>query len=413
MSIILRIIVFLVIAAVSVIVAIVAFSGNSAPGPSPTPSPGPSPGRGEFPKFNGSHVQVLNDTGHDIFVWLDPEKPPCKPVSQSSAGPGNCTWANNDGKFFIQSPGEKLVKVEGNNKFLLKDQDVLVIETPTDENGMPEWYSDLASAGGSTRTRIGGGLWVTKTDGDLEKGDWVTRYEYYLNVTDDQKSINFDISAVDGNNSNGTMQYSSLDGKRKIAYSRSVLDTKDNNINGCDHATTVKTSKDGMDYDTKVKTCLSPKTYDIAHISHNCGGLSEELIDSNKLDVAPNPEHPDTILTPARNTTAVLSGCSQDGTGFTSAEYACACRLWWANNTCARSWCNYLQGDNRSTIYCWPYDEKLLRNETVCLNPSEVDGVEIYTKENSLHPDIFALPDPKVNGVPASNNMNITITKVM
>lgn len=278
-------------------------------------------------------IQYKNSTNIDIMVWLD-DQPFCLKESSDApcrqgGGPNlqSDGWLNNLGTFYILNKNSgtwQSTKTISTRKQLLKPGEVWRIIPPTDTNGKPYWCFDqgcpICPVNGkdawcvtdplvkNRRNCPGVGAWVTPADKTMLAIDQVTKFEYNIN----NGELWFDVSSVDGINTNTVATYTGCVEKTKTC----TLD-----LNTCP----VKTMVNG------VMTCPSPKTW--------------ENIDSCGSDTG-------------------FSAKDMAGCGFSDNRKA-QCHKWWAKNGCAKKWLDWLQKNpsgNQCNQYGWAYDEMRFRD---------------------------------------------------
>lgn len=277
-------------------------------------------------------IQYKNSTDIDIVVWLD-DQPFCRKDSSDApcrqgGGPNlqSTDWLNNLGKFYVlrQINGTWISEQSVSaRKQTLKPGEVWRIVPPTGTNGKPYWCFDQGSPicpinGRDAwcqsdplvkrrRNCPGVGAWVTPANTKMLAIDQVTKFEYNIN----NGELWFDVSSVDGINTNTVATYTGCTNKSKTC----MID-----LSSCPVTTQIN----------GVKTCPSPKTWkDIMNCGSDTGFSAREM-----------------------------AGC-----GYSDNRKA-LCHKWWAKNQCAQKWLNWLQKNpsGKCDQYGWAYDEMRFRD---------------------------------------------------
>jgi len=232
-------------------------------------------------------VIFQNETDEALIVWLDLEKPPCIPDT-------SCTWTTCPALFYV-GKGDVITQVSAASHQLLQPGQAWYIKLPL-YDGLPAW--------GNT----GSGAWVTKPGATMAAPGPVLRaeYNYYDKET---KGVWYNLSGVEGVNSNMTMHYS-----------------------GCP-------SEPSTSCNVKASDCP------YAAVQIDGGGTSCASLK--------NPRDCGTCTGAAGHSACDLAGC-----GYSDDKTTCICRQWWRDNQCAQAWCQYLHND--CNIYCWAYDELII-----------------------------------------------------
>ena len=372
-------------------------------------------------------IQYMNDTPHDIMVWLD-NMCPC---AKTAAVAGECAdhdlvddrWVHRNPASAWSDPIRNLGRsslllgpstrrarwkvVEDREllprKKLLRPGEVWRIHPPKDAQGYPFWCTDQRSGAGTfARNCPGVGSWVTVPGVDMPAVGDVTRFEYNINFNAARGvgEIWYNASSVDGLNLNHEMEY---DGHLCLPTDRGrrcVL-----NLETCPRYSTHQ----------GIRTCPSVKFWEDAKTADGCGTKDPPVSYLRaRRSYGHGERFDDDELVPQN-----LSGC-----GYGSPSKKESCHRWWTlNKTCARTWLDFLQKTPGQPCeqYGWAYDEMKWTPGTCrdahdehCLNDASssklseiVDGAECRERDGCSWTDSWSQTPGEefdVNGNPNTNS---------
>lgn len=318
----------------------------------------------EFPPDGETlSIQYKNSTSIPIIIWLDNQAFCSKTSDKTDCKQGDdSAWNKNLGKFYIFSEKDgQWVSSPGTpgRKQTLEPGQVWRIVPPVDEKKIPYWCFDQPAGENLWQRNCPGvGAWVTPAGLTMNAIEKVTRFEYNINTVPDHRAIYFNMSAVDGNNLNATMEYTGKDCP--------------NNMRVCE--VDLKTCPVQMIRADGALTCPSPKFWSNEEIDQ-CGtsGFGQKWNLSAKD----------------------LIGC---GYGDDRVEQKTECHKWWATNKCGQKWLTYLQKNQVCESYGWAYDEMRWKpGDTFDRNGNPSHNEEVHT--------LMKCP---LNVGPSSINMDIT-----
>jgi hypothetical protein len=351
-----------------------------------------NPNLSEFPNDTDDKyfsIQYKNSTNQPIIIWLD-DQPFCQnvkndiPCRQGTPTLPSTDWTNGLAKFYILNNTNNTWNIKQipssfvTRNQILQPNEIWRIVPPVDNNGKPYWCFDQGckicydknnnpswcpDSNNCSRNCPGVGAWVTPINTKMLAINQITKFEYNING-----DLWFDISAVDGINTNASAVYTGCpDNKRTCTI----------DLNSCP----VKSVVDG------VSTCPSPKTWSNINA---CGNDGFGIGDLNAQQ---------------------LAGC-----GYGDEPNKGECHKWWSENKCAQQWLNWLQKNpsgEKCDQYGWAYDELIYKegdsfdkNFNPCKSSlRNTDGTCSEVDENPIKPLIHC---PINNG-----SLNIEIFNIL
>lgn len=314
-----------------------------------------------FPTATENHfsIQYRNNTPETITVWLNGAQPPCSKTEAPSCVVGGVPdhyttdWKNlkdmfkKSGTHFyvLDSKTRKSREIEVTNRINLKRGETLRIVPPLGADNKPQWY--YSSGGKAITAGVTG--WVTRAGINMPSPMQVNLFEYNLDYP--QSKLWADISAVDGLNSNATMAWAghgcgNPDCGTGVTMPRRLM-TNIERYNG---------KNDGCPHIMKVagaNTCPNPKHYP-PHIT--AGARPDWVVGNSSFDTEKVSSQYASYWTNAGSPTGLEMCAAASGLALPKEAY----HIWWATNSVAKGWLNYLQKNKkgRCDAYGWAYDEK-------------------------------------------------------
>lgn len=319
-------------------------------------------GAGGFPTAadNGFSIQYRNSTPAAITVWLGGDQPPCSKTEADNCDTGKvnseytANWEklNTSGAFkrsgthfyIVRTSGKSEEVTVSNHTDLAKGETLRIV--PPLSGNIPEWY--YKRSGKIETAGVVG--WVTKKGISMPAPEPVTVYEY--NLDSPNKNIVFDLSAVNGVNTNATMTYEGPgcgnDAKCKTGVTLpKVLKANLEAYNGVN---------DGCPYILQfasANSCPNPKFYPASFDGRKKPGWVVAPADYSTDKV--KSEHETVWKTAGSPSGAQMASA---GSGLSSVKPAY--HIWWSTNPVGQGWLTYLQKNakGKTDAYGWAYDEK-------------------------------------------------------
>lgn len=338
-------------------------------------------------------IQYKNSIDVPIIVWLS-DQPICL-YGDTECKQGNnrcmdnimypCTtssWKRSVGFYQILDKNNKTIyDTEIPKALTFRNQKLNVNETwriflPQDNKYLPYWCFTQ----NNNFVCPGVNSWITLDNIYMNAPEGVSLFEFNINApslpnTLDYKIIFFDVSAVDGLNTNHRMFYST--------YPYNNISS--NNYVDC---------KAPLQYcpqeaiNNRLSTCQSPKWWSTNSLDILNNSIRSKILFNN------NPNSYDYCFKNPYNLGKNLAGC-----GYGNHIKAC-CHMWWSTSKVAEKWINFIYGlkngkQNDSYIcqsYAWAYDEMKWYpyygfDNYNLMNYNPVYKTRNKTCNNSLYPD--------------------------
>lgn len=315
-----------------------------------------------FPTTPGNvfSLQYRNSTDVAITVWFEGSQPPCSSANalQCDSVPGGVPWnpadytknwaalksvfAASGTHFFVLDASAQSHEVDVSNRIDLEPGETLRVQLPI-KDGHPEWYFARNGVSQSVGTKG----WVTKKGVSMPASERALLFEYNVQA----KEVYWDLSAVDGLNANGTMNYEgpgcagSVNCKCDSAMPKKCstnLDAFTDANDGCPYITTVNGAK----------VCSNPKFY--ATVDAAVKKPSWVVPASAFTTDSVSTDYPD-IWNKAGKPSGADMASAPSGDSLKKQAY----HIWWATNVVGKAWLKYLQANAAGTCdaYGWAYDE--------------------------------------------------------
>ncbi len=305
-------------------------------------------------------LQYRNSSVGAITVWLEGSQPPCSSAKalECETMPGGKAWnpadytknwgalksvfAASGTHFYVVDTNDAAKEVDVSNRVDLNPGETLRVQLPI-KDGHPEWY--FARNGG--KLSVGTKGWVTKKGVSMPASERALLFEYNIQ----SKEVYWDLSAVDGLNANGTMNYEgpgcagALNCKCDDALPKACT-------TNLDAFTDVN---DGCPYVMKVNgasVCPNPKFY-----SSVDGAVKKPtwVVPASKFTTdSVSTDHAD-VWNKAGKPSGGEMASAPSGDALKKQAY----HIWWSTNVVGQAWLKYLQANAAGVCdaYGWAYDE--------------------------------------------------------
>lgn len=303
-------------------------------------------------------VQYRNSTNVPIIVWLMGDQPPCANTGADCVFKETDNWTTTiTAKFTVLNEnGDIISKNNITRNQTLQPGQTWRIELPFDKTGKPSWCF-----GKGNNTCPGVRSWFTQANvkQDVHANNGYTGLECNFNAG---KSIDYDISGVDGLNANITVEYTGKCGNTNT-YKKCLIE-----LDNCSSMAT----KNG------VNTCLSPSQKPGANDLAGCG--------------LPTVTHSNTD-----------PWCTKK----------MACHKWWADSDEGQKWLKFLQQNTSGECdaYGWAFDEMLYKDGDVPIG----DNCDPGPEGGPVRTNNIVNPNIDCNQYPYEKNtyLNVDILKIL
>lgn len=370
-------------------------------------------GEDGFPTYAGNvfSIQYRNSTDSGITIWFGGDQPPCSKAEAANCDTGIVNdeyatkWKNlydagvftrSGTHFYITDTSGKSTEVAVSNSIDVPKGETLRIipPQPPSVGSAPEWYY---KKNGKIET-AGVVAWATKKGVQMPAPEPVTVYEYNLDSA--QKIIWFDLSGVNGINTNATMVYEGPGCGNDINCGTGVtlpkvlksnLDDYNGTNDGCPYSMTFASAK----------SCPNPKFYPKSKIDTGKPAWVVSTDEYTTTDASLPANVTLWNVAVAANKGATFTGLDLARAGDGSAKIKPVYHIWWSTNPVGQGWLKYLQSNKKgkTDAYGWAYDEKRWKlGDTFDIygNPPDNKAVEAlvhgtYKNNTYLNIDILKL----------------------